>query len=50
MKEIGTGEIEVIVDNETSRENVNRAAGSQGWEITSVRKESDEYHLILRRE
>lgn len=33
MKEQAAGEIEAIVDNEVSRENVSRAARSQGWEV-----------------
>ena len=49
MKELGTGEIEVLVDNEVSRENVSRAATKQGWGITEITQEDEEYHLHLKR-
>jgi tRNA 2-thiouridine synthesizing protein A len=49
MKELGAGEIEVIVDNEVSRENVSRAASGQGWNVADIREETDEYRLILKK-
>jgi len=49
MKEKGTGQIEVIVDNEVSRENVCRAARSQGWEIREEQREGEDCHLLLTR-
>lgn len=44
-----SGEIEVIVDNEVSRENVSRAARAKGWEVREERREGDDRHLILTR-
>lgn len=49
MKEMTGGTIEIIVDNEVSRENVNRAAQSQGWDVEDVQRKGDDYHLILKR-
>jgi tRNA 2-thiouridine synthesizing protein A len=49
MKELGTGELEVLVDNEVSRENIGRAAAKQGWGVTEITQEEEEYHLLLRR-
>ncbi len=49
MKELGTGEIEVLVDNAGSRENVSRAAAKQGWEVAEIKEEAEEYHLLLKR-
>jgi len=49
MKEKASGEIEVIVDNEVSRENVGRAARSQGWEIRDEQRKGCDCHLILTR-
>ena len=49
MKEKASGEIEVIVDNEVSRENVGRAARSQGWEVQEEQRTGDDFHLILKR-
>jgi tRNA 2-thiouridine synthesizing protein A len=33
IKKTGKGEIEVLVDTDTSKENVTRAATSQGWQV-----------------
>lgn len=49
MREMKTGELEVLVDNEVSKENVSRAASKEGWELAQVREDVDEYHLVLRR-
>ena len=49
MKELGTGELEVLVDNEVSRENVSRAATSQGWQISDIKEQADEYCLVLKK-
>lgn len=48
IKGLESGEVQVIVDNEVSRENVSRAARSQGWEIREELREG-EIRLILRR-
>ena len=49
MREMNTGELEVLVDNEVSKENVSRAASKEGWELAQLREEADEYHIVLRR-
>lgn len=49
MREMKTGELEVLVDNEVSKENVSRAASKEGWELAQIREEAEEYHLLLRR-
>jgi TusA-related sulfurtransferase len=49
MKEKASGEIEIIVDNEVSRENVGRAARSQGWQVRDERRKGEDCHLILAR-
>ena len=45
-----TSEIEIIVDTETSKENVSRAATSQGWKVTDVREENNEYKITIRKD
>lgn len=40
IKKIDTGEIVVLVDTETSRENVTRAASSQGWSLKDMQEGS----------
>jgi len=49
MKELKSGEMEVLVDNEVSRENVSRAATHEGWEVADLKEEAGEYTLVLKR-
>jgi len=42
------GEIDVLVDTETSMENVTRVAGSRGWTVTDVREEGGGYRLTAK--
>lgn len=49
MREVGTGEIEVLVDNEVSKENVSRAAAKEGWALSSIDQQADEFRLHLKR-
>ena len=48
MREMKTGELEVLVDNEVSKENVSRAAKHEGWKVAEVKEEAGEFRLILR--
>lgn len=48
MKGKGSGEISVLVDNEASKENVARAAASQGWNA-AVEETGGEFLLRLTR-
>jgi tRNA 2-thiouridine synthesizing protein A len=41
------GEIVVLVDAEAARENVIRAAASQGWQVTDIQSEDDEYIITI---
>ena len=47
IKKVDKGEILVLVDTDTSRENVSRAATSQGWEIKNVQEESEGYQITI---
>jgi len=47
MRANGSGEIEVFVDNEASRENVSRAAQSQGWSVAVDELDGGEFRLSL---
>ena len=49
IKELRTGEIEVLVDNEASLENVSRAARSQGWEVPGTEHVNEDYRLFLEK-
>lgn len=50
IREIKKGEIIVKVDTNTSKENVSRAAQSQGWEITDIQKQEAGYQLTIKKE
>jgi TusA-related sulfurtransferase len=43
-------ELIVLVDTDTSRENVSRAAASQGYGVSSVDPDGDGYRLTLKKE
>lgn len=50
MKKRGRGEIQVLVDTDTSKENVSRAAENQGWRVKEVREEDGDYCIILNKD
>jgi TusA-related sulfurtransferase len=50
MNEIKNGggeEIVVLVDTETSRENVSRAAATKGWVVDGIENEGDEFRITI---
>ena len=49
IKKIKTGELTVLVDTQTSKENVNRAAKSKGWNVEKVESVNDSYKIVLRK-
>lgn len=51
MKELKKGTFEIMVDTDTSRENISRLAINEGWEVVETKKTEDSgYILILRKE
>ena len=50
MKKVNKGEIVIMVDTDTSKENVSRAAKNQGWEVTDIQSEDDGYRITIRKE
>ncbi len=47
LKSMGSGEIEVLVDNETSKENVSRAATAQGWTVSQIKEDDDTFVVSI---
>ncbi|GLI35246.1 sulfurtransferase TusA family protein [Desulforhabdus amnigena] len=43
-------EIIVLVDTDTSKENVTRAANSKGWSVTGIQPDGEGYKLTLKKE
>ncbi len=50
IKDQGKGEIMVLVDTDTSKENVSRAAESQGWQVKDVQAEGEGYRITIKKD
>ncbi len=49
MKKVAQGEIQILVDTDTSKENVSRAAESKGWTVKDVKEEGEGYRVTITR-
>ena len=47
IKKAGKGEIVILVDTDTSKENVTRAAASQGWQVKGVEPDGAGYRITI---
>ena len=50
IKKVSKGEIEVLVDTDTSKENVSRAAESKGWQVKDVQGEGEGYRITISKD
>uniref|UniRef100_A0A7V6A382 Preprotein translocase subunit TatB n=1 Tax=Desulfobacca acetoxidans TaxID=60893 RepID=A0A7V6A382_9BACT len=50
LRSLNQGELVVLVDTDTSRENVSRAAASLGWQVKTVQSEGEEYRITLAKD
>ncbi|MGB9710097.1 MAG: sulfurtransferase TusA family protein [Thermodesulfovibrio sp.] len=50
IKKLGKGEIEILVDTDTSKENVSRAATSMGWQIVEITEETTGYKVRIKKD
>jgi TusA-related sulfurtransferase len=50
IKEMQYGEMMIQVDTDTSKENVSRAAQSQGWEVTDVQENDTGYQITIKKD
>ena len=50
IKKADQREILVLVDTDTSKENVSRAATSQGWQVKEVLEEGGGYRITISKE
>ena len=50
IKKADKGEIQVLVDTDTSKENVSRAATSKGWEIKDIQEEGEGYRITIAKD
>jgi tRNA 2-thiouridine synthesizing protein A len=44
------GQIVILVDTDTSKENVSRAAKTQGWQVMEVLEEGTGYRITISKE
>ena len=49
IKKTSKGEIEILVDTDTSKENVSRAAENKGWAVKDVKDEGVGYRVTIVR-
>jgi tRNA 2-thiouridine synthesizing protein A len=50
MKKLKKGEIVILVDTDTSRENVSRAATAQGWTLKGMEQEGNGYRISISKD
>ena len=50
IKKVKKGEITVLVDTDTSKENVSRAATSQGWILKGVEPDGTGYRISFSKD
>lgn len=47
---VKTGQIVIIVDTDTSKENVTRAAKTLGWQVMEVQPEGTGYRITIKKD
>ena len=47
IKKVKKGEIAILVDTDTSKENVSRAATSKGWNVKGVKQDGTGYRITI---
>ena len=50
IKKAEKGEIKVLVDTDTSKENVSRAATGKGWEVKDIEEEGEGYRITIAKD
>ncbi|MBN2061969.1 MAG: sulfurtransferase TusA family protein [Deltaproteobacteria bacterium] len=50
IKKQGKGTIEILVDTDTSKENVSRAAGSLQWDVMDIQEEGEGYRIKIKKD
>lgn len=50
IKKYDKGEIEVLVDTDTSKENVSRAVNSKGWQVKNVQEDGGGYKIVINKD
>ncbi|MFO7727062.1 MAG: sulfurtransferase TusA family protein [Desulfonatronovibrio sp.] len=50
IKSTSDSAIEVLVDNEASRENVSRAAETNGWKVSDSVKSGEDFKITIQKQ
>ena len=50
IKKAVKDEIVIMVDTDTAKENISRAAMAQNWKVADIQPEGDGYRIIIRKE
>jgi len=50
ISKINKGELVILVDTDTSRENVTRAAKTLGWQVSDIQPEGVGYRIIITKD
>jgi len=50
IKKTGRGALLVLVDTDTSKENVSRAAESQGWRVDKIENDGGGYRISIMKD
>ncbi len=50
IKKMVKGEIEILVDTDTSKENVSRAAKSRKWQVEEIHQEDEGYRIKIKKD
>jgi TusA-related sulfurtransferase len=50
IKKMNKGEIEILVDTDTSRENVRRAAENRKWRVEEIQSEGEGYRVKIKKD
>jgi tRNA 2-thiouridine synthesizing protein A len=48
IKEAGKGELTVLVDTDTAKENVSRAVNAQGWSVLGIEPDNSGYKIKIQ--
>ncbi len=49
LKKVSGGEVAVLADTDTAKENIIRAAQSQGWTVQKIQPDGKEYRITIVR-
>ncbi len=50
MDRLQKGEIEILVDTDTSKENVSRAATAKGWTLKNIEEDESGFRIIISKD